>query len=381
LTNGIVPKHLLQRVDPIDLRSATFNTADPVGAGPFRWSSIGISGVSDQTEAQITLAPFSHYWAGMPRLTSFSIYAYADQNAMIAAYRNQEITSMVGLDHAPVDIANDKQSHIYNLPFTAGVYVFFQTTAPPLDDPKVRQALVAAADRSSIIGQLGYPAVPVDEPVLKDQFAYDPSEAQITDNAAQATALLDAAGWQLNAHGMREKNGQTLSFTLTASDGYESKRVATMLVSQWRAVGIDASAQFQAPADFQSNSLALHQYDAVLDGVSIGADPDVYVYWDSSQNDPRSPTQYNFSKYSSTTADLSLEAGRTRLDPLLRKVKYKSFLQAWQQDAPALGLYQPRLLYISHENVYGLAGSPINTDADRFRNVQNWMIHTGWVTK
>jgi ABC-type transport system substrate-binding protein len=154
-----------------------------------------------------------------------------------------------------------------------------------------------------------------------------------------------------------------------------------MLVSQWRAVGIDASAQFQAPADFQSNSLALHQYDAVLDGVSIGADPDVYVYWDSSQNDPRSPTQYNFSKYSSTTADLSLEAGRTRLDPLLRKVKYKSFLQAWQQDAPALGLYQPRLLYISHENVYGLAGSPINTDADRFRNVQNWMIHTGWVTK
>lgn len=380
LTNGIVPKHLLQNIDPIGLRSATFNTADPVGAGPFRWSSIGLTGVADKTEAQIALSPFDHYWAGAPKLTSFSIYAYADTNAMITAYRNQEITSMVGLDHVPADIAKDKQSHIYNLPLTAGVYVFFQTTQAPLDDAKVRQALVAASDRDDVIKLLGYPAVAVDEPVLKDQFAYDPSLAQATGNMAQAKALLDSAGWHLNAQGIREKDGRTLSFMLTASDGYESKLVAKLLVAEWRAVGVDASALFQSSSDFQSN-LAQHQYDAVLDGISIGADPDVYVYWDSSQNDPRSPTQFNFAKYASTNADLSLEAGRTRLDPLLRKVKYKQFLQAWQQDDPALGLYQPRLLYISHEAVYGLNDSPINTDADRFRNVHNWMIHTGWVTK
>lgn len=380
LTNGIVPKHLLQNIDPIGLRSATFNTADPVGAGPFRWSSIGLTGVADKTEAQIALSPFDHYWAGAPKLTSFSIYAYADTNAMITAYRNQEITSMVGLDHVPADIAKDKQSHIYNLPLTAGVYVFFQTTQAPLDDAKVRQALVAASDRDDVIKLLGYPAVAVDEPVLKDQFAYDPSLAQATGNMAQAKALLDSAGWHLNAQGIREKDGRTLSFMLTASDGYESKLVAKLLVAEWRAVGVDASALFQSSSDFQSN-LAQHQYDAVLDGISIGADPDVYVYWDSSQNDPRSPTQFNFAKYASTNADLSLEAGRTRLDPLLRKVKYKQFLQAWQQDDPALGLYQPRLLYVSHEAVYGLNDSPINTDADRFRNVHNWMIHTGWVTK
>lgn len=380
LTNGIVPKHLLQRIDPIGLRSATFNTANPVGAGPFRWSSIGISGVADKTEAQIVFAPFDDYWAGAPKLTSLSIYAFADTNAMITAYRNQEITSMVGLDHVPPEIAKDKQSHIYDLPLTAGVYVFFQMTKAPFGEAGVRQALVDATDRDEVIKQLGYAAVPVDEPVLKDQFAYDPSLAQATSNTAQAKALLDAAGWHLNARGMREKNGQTLSFMLTASDGYESMRVANLLVTEWRAVGVDVTASFQGPADFQSN-LAQHQYDAVLDGISIGADPDVYVYWDSSQNDPRSPTQFNFSRYGSGAADVSLEAGRTRLDPLLRKIKYKPFLQAWQQDAPALGLYQPRLLYISHETVYGLDGTPINADADRFRNVQNWMIHTGWVTR
>lgn len=380
LTNGIVPRHLLQGIDPIGLRSATFNTADPVGAGPFRWSSIGITGAANTAEAQITLVPFDHYWAGAPKLTTFSIYAFANTSAMIDAYRNQEITSMVGLDHVPSQIAGDKQSHIYNLPLTAGVYVFFQTTKAPLDDSNIRKALVAAVNRDDVIKQLGYPARAVDEPVLKDQFAYDPSLMQATGDPAQAKALLDTAGWHMNAQGMREKNGQMLSFALTASDSYESKQVARVLIPEWRAIGVDATAIFQAPADFQSN-LAQHQYDAVLDGISIGADPDVYVYWDSSQNDPRSPTQFNFSKYSSTSADLALEAGRTRLDPLLRTIKYKPFLQAWQQDAPALGLYQPRLLYISHETVYGLSTSPINIDGDRFRNVYNWMIHTGWVTR
>jgi hypothetical protein len=55
-------------------------------------------------------------------------------------------------------------------------------------------------------------------------------------------------------------------------------------------------------------------------------------------------------------------------------------LQAWQQDNPALGLYQPSLLYVSHVPVYGLGSNQINTDADRFDNVQNWMIRTSWVT-
>src|SRR5262249_17445050 len=30
LTNGIIPRHVLQRVDPADLRSATFNTTEPI---------------------------------------------------------------------------------------------------------------------------------------------------------------------------------------------------------------------------------------------------------------------------------------------------------------------------------------------------------------
>ncbi|MEJ0073069.1 MAG: hypothetical protein WDN27_03245 [Candidatus Saccharibacteria bacterium] len=88
----------------------------------------------------------------------------------------------------------------------------------------------------------------------------------------------------------------------------------------------------------------------------------------------------NFSEYKSPTADAALEAGRTRLDPALRVIKYQPFLQAWQADAPALGLYQPRFLYITRGTVYGLADHPLNTDSDRYDSVQNWEIHTAKVT-
>jgi ABC-type transport system substrate-binding protein len=82
----------------------------------------------------------------------------------------------------------------------------------------------------------------------------------------------------------------------------------------------------------------------------------------------------NFSEYNSKTADAALEAGRTRLDPALRAAKYAPFLQAWQADYPALGMYQPRFLYLTRSTVHGLLDHPINADAERFTNVHNWQI-------
>jgi peptide/nickel transport system substrate-binding protein len=246
-------------------------------------------------------------------------------------------------------------------------------------DQQVRQALVRATDTQQIIKHLGYDTRAVQEPLLQGQLGYDPSLAQQPFNLKAAQSQLTADGWVTGKDSWRDKSGQRLEFTLDAANTPENKMVTGELQQQWRALGVKLNVQLQGSNDFQS-TLTYHDYDAVLDGIDIGVDPDVFVYWDSSQADVRSANRLNFSEYKNPTADEALEAGRTRLDPTLRTIKYRPFLQAWQQDAPAVGLYQPRLLYLTNGPVAGLTEGPISTPTDRFINVQNWEIRQAKVT-
>jgi len=123
-----------------------------------------------------------------------------------------------------------------------------------------------------------------------------------------------------------------------------------------------------------NNTITYHNYDALLYGISIGVDPDVFAYWDSSQAYPTALNGVNFSEYKSSTADQGLEAGRIVSDPALRAIKYATFLSAWQSDAPALALYQPRFLYLTNQPVFGLGDNTINSATGHYNNVQNWEI-------
>jgi peptide/nickel transport system substrate-binding protein len=380
LTNGIVPEHLLSAIPMAEMRSAAFNTENPVGSGPFVWKKIAVSGNTPMSrQEQITLTPSTNYYAGMAKLDAFVVDAYHDQNNLVHSFQQGIINTMVGLTSVPAQVVHDKNLQTYSLPFTGADMVFFKTSEGVLADKTVRQALVQASNVNGIILGLGYPAIPVREPLLAGQLGYDPAYQQLTNNIAAAVQLLQQDGWLVGAHGIRYKAGQPLSFSLYAADDAESHYVTQALQQQWRAVGVNMHVVLQADSDLQ-NTVAFHTYDALLYGISIGVDPDVFVYWDSSQADPRSGTWLNLSEYKSTDADEALEAGRTRFDPALRAIKYKPFLQAWQSDDPALGLYQPRFLYITHDPVSGLSEQPINTATDRFDNVINWEIRTAKIT-
>ncbi|HUY84975.1 MAG TPA: ABC transporter substrate-binding protein, partial [Candidatus Dormibacteraeota bacterium] len=381
LTNGIVPKHLLASVPPSDLRSADFNTLHPVGAGPFAWQAVQVTGNGDpdKTGEQIALTPFAHYQAGAPKLQKFVVQVFATDTELARAFTAGRLTAAEGLSHVPVAAKGNRSVVRHDLPLRAANMVFFKTSSGVLADKQVRQALVRAADVPRAIAGLDYQTRAVREPLLPGQPGYDPALAQPGFDLSAAQGALAADGWQVGKDGIRSKANQRLSFTLSAADTPEYRAVTSELQRDWRAAGVDARVQLQSGGDFQS-TLAYHSYDAVLYGISIGPDPDVFVYWDSSQADIRSANRLNLSEWKNSTADAALEAGRTRLDPALRTIKYKPFLQAWQQDAPALGLYEPRLLYLTQGPVAGLGDQGLNTATDRLDNVQNWEIHEAKVT-
>lgn len=376
LTNGIVPAHSLQSLPPTDWRSADFNTVHPVGAGPFAWNALQVLNNGNTSEVLIALKPSSSYHAGTPKLSSFVIHTFADDDSMQKAFRAQRINAMsLGTTGKK---AHDKQVNYYNFTETAANMVFFNEAMPELSDAAVRRALVQSANIPKMLAQLSAATRPVTEPFLRGQSVFDPSLAQAKFDLPAAQKIMQQAGYILNTKGQFEKNGKALSFTLDATDTPEYRVVTRELHYDWRQLGVDIQVQLHDEHDFQS-IIDARNYQALLYGISIGTDPDVFVYWDSSQTDPRS-TRLNFSNYKSATADAALEAGRTRLDPALRTIKYHPFLQDWQQNAPALGLYQPRFLYVTRQPVYGLQEHTINTATDRYSDVQNWMIRTAKVT-
>ncbi|HMH31122.1 MAG TPA: ABC transporter substrate-binding protein, partial [Methylomirabilota bacterium] len=374
-------KHLLDKIPPADLRSADFNTVHPVGAGPFAWQAVAVKGDSDPRHAQqqIALKAFADYQGGQPKLQKFIVHVYADEAELTKAFESNQLTAAEGLNSIPPELVNNDGVQQHNLPLRAANMVFFKTTSGVLADQAVRQALVRSANVPSIVAKLGYPARLVREPILLGQVAYDKSLAQPGFDLNAAKTLLDNAGWTASKEGVRSKAGQPLAFVLTAPDTQEARFVAKQLQAQWRGLGAKVTVLFLRTSDFQ-NALTYHSYDAILNGISIGDDPDVFVYWDSSQADIRSANRLNLSEYKNPTADSSLEAGRTRSEPKLRVIKYKPFLEEWQKDAPALGLYQPRVIYLTNGFVNGLSDQPINTATDRFDNVQNWQIREAKVT-
>lgn len=374
LTNGIVPKHLLESTAVGQLRSSRFNTAEPVGSGPFKWDAVEVVGMDAQSrQERVGLVANQDYYKGAPKLQRFVVRSFRDEKQLIQSFKAQELDAMVGLNTLPDEVKALAEVQDYNIPLTGEVLVFFKTSMEVLQDSKVRQALVKAVDTKEIIRGLDHPVIPVNSPLLESQLGYDKNLVQHPTNVAEANALLDAAGWVRTGDGVRQKDGKPLAFTLYAQSTGEYTYVTQQLQRYWRDIGVDLEVALRADSELQT-AVALHAYDALLYGISVGNDPDVFAYWHSSQADPRAATRLNLSEYKSAAADRALEAGRTRTENNLRAAKYRPFLEAWRNDAPALGLYQPRFLYVTRGEVYGFQPNLLNNAIERYNNVEAWMI-------
>jgi peptide/nickel transport system substrate-binding protein len=373
LTNGIIPAHSFKGISPVSMRTAPFNSR-PVGTGPFEWKYVEVTGKTDSNrEQRISMAANGNYWDGKPRLDGFNLLVFSSEQNLISAFNNKQMNAMSGLDSVQDYFKNDKSIHIYNTPLSSAVMTFFNNSHPVLNEPTVRRALVSSVDRYGVSNILEYPVKVVDSPLLSTQLGYDPSVVEASYNLDNANQLLDKAGW-VRGENVRTKDGKPLKLTLAAQDSPAYAQVAKYLQSQWSKIGVRVDVRYYGGDDLQKAVIPSHDYDILLYGISLGVDPDVFAYWDSSQASLSSQGHLNLSEYKSKAADQAIESARTRADSDLRITKYKVFLNAWVSDAPALALYQPNMIYVSRGPVFNYERKEANRSTDRFYNVNEWMI-------
>lgn len=380
LTFAVLPKHILGNVAPGAVRENTFSRS-PVGSGPFSFRLLQ-SAEASRGHKVVHMTAFDKYYQGMPMLGRFEVHSYGSQEEIIKALRAGEVsaaTDAIGINAAQVDTHNYS---IATRPISSGVYALFNNDNPILKDKLVRQALQLATDTAAIRKGLAGGVPALDTPFVSGQLTGDDVPHAPVADINKAKALLDQAGWKLDGN-VRKKDTAKLALTITTTKNSQYEKALESLVGQWRKLGIEVNTYVADTSDpstnFTQGILQERSYDVLLYELFIGADPDVYAYWHSSQI---GKTGYNLSNYVNKTADAALASARSRVEPELRNAKYKAFARQWLDDAPAIGLYQSATEYISNKHVQSIGPkSVLVSPYDRYANILYWSVGQNSVYK
>jgi len=321
------------------------------------------------------MTAFNDYYGGKPLLNRFEIHAYSTQDEIIQALRTGEVDAAGSLAGSNIAQVNTHNYTITDQPVDSGVYALLNMEAPMLKDRAVRLALQLGTNTTEIRKKLGTNAPPLDLPFINGQLSGTDIPRAPSYDPTKAAELLDQDGWSL-VGGVRQKGTQKLTLTIATTKSPQYQVALQELVGQWRKLGITITTNVVDPTDpttdFVQNTLQARNYDVLLFELFIGADPDVYAYWHSSQI---GIDGYNFSNYSNSTADAALASARSRLEPELRNAKYETFARQWLSDVPAIGLYQSTAAYVTNHHVTSIDPSAhLISAVDRYSNVLYWSV-------
>lgn len=371
LTFPVLPEHILSKVIPNALREDNFSD-NPVGSGPFKLRSIQDVDIKDGRRI-IYLDRNDNYYKGKSQIERFQIHIYKTRDAIVKALGSGEVSAAADLTNTDLSNINQKHYNIISNPIQSGVYSLLNTTRGALKDKAVRQALQIGTDTAAIRKQLG--GVPALElPFTKNQLTGDVPHAPSFDSTA-AKKLLEGAGWKLEGD-MRKKDGEVLKLNVVTTKDNDYERVLEIVAGQWRSLGIKVDTLVIDPNNQTQGRiqavLQQRDYDVLLYQLSIGADPDVYAYWHSSQIGTKG---LNFSNYTNTISDDALVSARSRSETDLRNNKYITFARQWLADVPAIGLYQSTSQYVYSKQVKAYnASNKLVTPIDRYADVLYWSV-------
>lgn len=215
---------------------------------------------------------------------------------------------------------------------------------PILQDRRVREALLYAADRQTVVSKLFANRLQVAHASAPPRSAYfNPDVPRRSFEPARANRLLDEAGWIRGADGIRVKGGQRLSIPLSTTAGDKVReRAQEILVAGWRSVGVEVVVQNQ-PAKILFGDTLRHRKFPGMAMFTWSKDP--LQINESLWRCGETPTEKNGWRgqnvfgYCNPTVDTLLDAMAQELDADKRKKYGRDLERILAEDLPMLPLY------------------------------------------
>lgn len=440
LTVGILPKHIWSPVSDTNLANLKLakTNLQPVGTGPWKFDKLV---KKDDGSIQAYIMTQNDYYHGKkPFLKNLTFKFFDDCPQAFQEVQSHNVLGLNFVSCKSKDEINKKNLISYDLKLPQYTALFLNQENSLLKQKDLRLALAQGINKSEILQTaLHNEGEIVDAPILKGSLGYHPDIKKILYNTEEANILLDKnwtriqpeeyfkirydgllktyrenfekqdklerpntssvstnsstiqQAWEQEISSTirnemkstqtfyrKDKQGNLLQLTITAVDSPEYEQVAELIAKQWQHLGIQTTVKLIRRSEVRQEILKSHNYQILLYGEVVGADPDLFPFWHSSQ------IEYpglNLSLFSNRTADKILEDARKTTDEQEREELYKKLQDIMIDELPAIFLYSPSYTYIINKEVRGVVVDRLVSPPDRFNNLSDWYIKTKWVWK
>ena len=343
------------------------NNNPPASMGPFIYDSF-------QPGQQVTLVKNPKYFLGAPNVDKYIVKTYADQTAIKNALITGEITYSTVNASDFDELTKNTSLTPYRFKSLSYNYIGWNehsAKAPWLANKSVRQALWYGIDVDSIIKKivfgLGTKALAHNPPV---SWAYDP--AGLTDyklDTAKAKQLLESAGAKMGSDGIyRWTDGSPMKMRIETNQGNNARETIVQVAQeQYKAIGIQIDPVLESFNQLLDRTVPGTDYEGFVIGWSLGADPDPYSIWHSSQT---GKDQFNNVFYNNPAFDKALIDNREGPDcsKAARKTANHTIDLNLNQDAPYTFLYSGDTIGFSQKTLQNFKPFTFS----REWNIQEW---------
>ena len=302
----------------VEPSSAPTNGTDPVGTGPFK--------VTEWRKGdRVIMAAWDGYWGDAPALKTVTARFIGDAQAQAAALQSGQVDIVGDLDAPELFeqfVANDAFKTVAGageMEIVAGM----NNAKPPFNDLRVRQAMMMAVDRPSLIEAVssGY-GTPIGSHFSPANPFYEDLTALFPYNPEKAKELLAEAGY-----------ADGFSFDFKVPTRAYAQRSAEILQAFFSQIGVTANIQSSDfPATWIQDVFKDTNYDMTIIGHAEPLDIGIYA---------RDKYYFNYDN-----PELKTEMGTiaAATDEATREAGYRKAQEILANDLPALFLFSyPKL--------------------------------------
>jgi peptide/nickel transport system substrate-binding protein len=323
---AVVPKAFLADKDGLQRQ--------PVGTGPFRFKEW-------QPNGFIELSRHDGYWnREQPRIEGVRFNIIPESATRQVGIASGQYSMLPNIDAATaLQLKGRPGVRLAETLELAYTLVGMNTSKPPFDNPKVREALNYALNRGEIVQAAlfgaGVPGGPL-SPALKDWAADVKSFPCFTSSAAKSQALLKEAGVTM-----------PLPVTLLVLPRQDIRDIAQVVQAQLNKAGFKVELKVPELGAFVQD-WRNSNFEAFVSTNAGAVDPDDYFY-----RTFRSGGSTNVFKYANPELDKLLDAARADLDPASRKASYDKVQSMLACDGPVAFMTYGQLFTAMRQNLQG----------------------------